>query len=121
MPDALSVKQYLEEYLEVPSDQIVLLINQDATRSAIVTAIASLANNPLIAPGNPILIFYAGHGTEITAPEKWECGSPDRQIQAIVPYDCSPSGCDVLPIPDRSLNALLYEVAEKKGDNIVSF
>ncbi|KJA25049.1 hypothetical protein HYPSUDRAFT_65005 [Hypholoma sublateritium FD-334 SS-4] len=116
--DAQSVKQYLEEYLDVPSHQIALLIDQDATRSAIITAIASLANNPLIAPGNPILIYYAGHGTQITAPEKWECGSPDRKIQAIVPYDCTPSGYDVAPIPDRSINGLLYAVSEKKGNNI---
>lgn len=114
------MKRYLEEYLDVPSDQIVLLIDQDATRLAIITAIASLANNPLIARGNPILIYYAGHGTQITAPEKWECGSPDRQIQAIVPYDCTPSGYDVAPIPDRSINGLLYAVSEKKGNNIVS-
>lgn len=83
-------------------------------------------------PGDPILIYFAGHGTTADAPDDWTTGS--QLMSLIVPYDCDVKDLKhfqvndmrnrdakhpVYPIPDRTLGALLHILAEKRGDNIV--
>ncbi len=90
---------------------------------AIISAIENLKGNPDIQYEDAIVIYFAGHGAEINAPHKWECGDRDGKIQAIVPYDCDamrPDGQRVPPIPDHTINCLLSAVAQKHGNNIVS-
>ncbi|KJA25069.1 hypothetical protein HYPSUDRAFT_214125 [Hypholoma sublateritium FD-334 SS-4] len=118
--DAQSFKRWLEEWRGVPSDHIMLLTNKAATCSAIIDALTKLKTDTRIRPGDPIFIYYAGHGTEIKGPESWECGRADKMIQAIVPYDCDTlrSGNRVAPISDRTFGALIGNIAEKKGNNI---
>ncbi|KAF9474968.1 hypothetical protein BDN70DRAFT_936259 [Pholiota conissans] len=121
VPDAYGFQSYLENVLGVPHNQIVLLINEDATRDAIVKTLRNLREDPRIDRDDAILIYYAGHGIEIDPPPGWEVGDPKAKIQAIVPYDCDiykTNGQRVAPIPDRSLEVLLSKIAEKKGDNI---
>ncbi|KAF9474967.1 hypothetical protein BDN70DRAFT_841612 [Pholiota conissans] len=118
--DARKFQAYLENILGVPRNQIVLIINEDATRDAIVKTLRNLAEDPRIDRDDAILIYYAGHGTEIDPPPHWEVGDPKAKIQAIVPYDCDvyKNGQYVAPIPDHSLEVLLSKIAEKKGNNI---
>ncbi|KAF9474964.1 hypothetical protein BDN70DRAFT_996743 [Pholiota conissans] len=121
VPDAYGFQSYLENTLGVPRNQIVLIINEDATRDAIVKTLRNLAEDPRIARDDAILIYYAGHGTEIDPPPGWEVGGPEAKIQGIVPYDCDvckTNGQRVAPIPDRTLEVLLFNIAEKKGNNI---
>lgn len=124
--DAHGFQSYLENVLKIPRGQIVVLTDEDATRSAIIDALKGLCDDDRIDPGDPILVYYAGHGSEMDPPINWESGGPDAKIQAIVPYDCDviidiKSGQRVAPIPDRVLEVLLANIADKKGDNIVSF
>ena len=71
---------------------------------------------------DPILFYYAGHGSEIYAPEGWQCGGPGSKVQVLVPQDyCSENGLEVPGIPDRTIRFLLDKIAHSKGDNIVSF
>lgn len=121
--DVMLFKDYLEIHLGVPSNQVKFLIDEHATRSAIIAAIENLKVNPNIQREDAIIIYFAGHGAEINAPEKWGCADRDEKIQAIVPYDCDamrPSGERVPPIPDHTLNCLLSAVSQKHGINIVS-
>ncbi|KAF9477983.1 hypothetical protein BDN70DRAFT_836903 [Pholiota conissans] len=122
VPDVEEFRLYLTTYLSVPADHINILIDANATRTAILKALHDLSEDNRIEKGDAILVYYAGHGTELNAPENWEAGGPNAKIQAIVPYDCTFFGeifeHKVPPIPDRVLEMILAVIAEKKGDNI---
>jgi hypothetical protein len=119
--DAQAVKAYLETSLAVPAAQIKTLFNVEATRDAIIASLRDLKSNTGISRGNPILIFYAGHGSTVDAPAGWEAGGPE--IQVLVSHDAlsESEGKPVVGIPDRTMGVLLEQIAEEKGDNIVGF
>ncbi|CCM00516.1 uncharacterized protein FIBRA_02550 [Fibroporia radiculosa] len=119
VPDADAVRDYLQEQLGVPSSQIINLRDSQATRAAILHEIHAFMNDDRIQKGDPILIYYAGHGASAHAPPNWEAGG--SHIQLLVPHDQSCIDCSghlVHGIPDRTLGALLTQIADKKGDNI---
>jgi hypothetical protein len=114
--DALSVKGYLEDTLRVPSGQIHTLLNKEASRAAIINAFLSLRDDERIEEGDPIFIYYAGHGSEIASPE----GEVGNRLRVLVPQDyCERREKYVPAIPDRTIGALIAQIAAKKGDNIV--
>ena len=114
--DALAVKKYLEDSLKVPSGQIHTLLNKEASRTAIIKAFFDLRDDGRIAEGDPIFIYFAGHGSEIAAPE----GEVGSKLQVLLPQDyCVTDEKYVPAIPDHTIGALIAEIAEKKGDNIV--
>ena len=121
VPDADAVRDYLQERLGVPSPQIRNLRNSEATRAAIIDGIEAFSLNDEIKEGDPILIYYAGHGGSADIPKGWEIGSTDK-IELLIPFDHSSSLKDRNPkhgIPDRTLGVLLSQLAIQKGDNIV--
>ncbi|KAF8970570.1 caspase domain-containing protein [Flammula alnicola] len=116
--DALAFQEYLMKDLQVPGDQITLLCDEKATRSAILEGFTSLANSDGIKKGDPIFIFYAGHGAQGPSPTTWKPYG-DQTIEFLVPRDYDPdSEPKIESIPDYTLAALLNRIAEKKGDNI---
>ena len=115
--DGEAFRDYLTKRLRVPEDQIFTLFNEQATRSAIIQAFQDLSKNPHISQGDPIFIFYAGHGSQQRPHPDWK--EPNPKIEVIIPYDCT-LDVSVQPIPDRTIGALIDEIARKKGDNIVS-
>ncbi|PVG00050.1 hypothetical protein CPB86DRAFT_813539 [Serendipita vermifera] len=115
--DAKEFLKYLEECLKVPSRQIRLLLDEQASRTAIIEAFHQLQNDSRIKMDDPIIIFYAGHGTQLTPPAAWEAGGAGRKIQALVPQNCTIED-GIYPIPDRTISALINGIAKKKGDNI---
>ncbi|KDR74089.1 hypothetical protein GALMADRAFT_280580 [Galerina marginata CBS 339.88] len=117
--DAYAYKDYLMDCLEVPEDHIRILINKQASRAAILDAFLAIKDDPRIQEGDPIFIFYAGHGSEIEPPLGWESGGPNSKVQLLVPQDyCSVAGLEIPGIPDRTIGALLEDIADKKGNNI---
>ncbi|KIJ63462.1 hypothetical protein HYDPIDRAFT_29274 [Hydnomerulius pinastri MD-312] len=115
--DANIIQDYLQNYLAVPSSQICNLRDSAATRAAIVQQIRALASDHRIQHGDPVLIYYAGHGSTIPTPVGWEAGGPN--IQVLVPYDYdNREGGGVPAIEDRFLGRLLGNLASEKGDNI---
>ncbi|KZV65119.1 hypothetical protein PENSPDRAFT_690182 [Peniophora sp. CONT] len=121
--DADAIVEYLQSDLHVPRDQISNLRNEEATRDAIIQGFRAFQTQQSIKQGDPILIFYAGHGTTAEAPRGWVTASKD--ISLLVPYDFSHQSANNLThaIPDRTIGALLHELAEPqygegKGDNI---
>ena len=116
VPDALSVKRYLEDSLKVPSGQIHTLLGESASRAAIINAFLSFRDDGRIEEGDPILIYYAGHGSQIASPE----GEVGSKLQVLLPQDyCARREKYVPVITDRTIGALIAQIAQKKGDNIV--
>jgi hypothetical protein len=116
----MAVQRYLEDTMGVPPSQITSLHDEEATRDKIIQGFYSLMLHSDIREGDPILIYYAGHGSTAPTPAGWEAGGPE--IQFLAPYDClcRKDGTMVNGIPDRTIGSLLEDLARAKGDNIVS-
>jgi hypothetical protein len=85
VPDADLVQSYLQKHLGVPNSQIRNLRDSEATRAAILHEINALTTDDRIQRGDPILIFYAGHGSTAPTPKGWDIGEP--RIQLLLPHD----------------------------------
>jgi hypothetical protein len=123
--DARKMKRWLVEKLNVPRGQIRLLLDHHATKSNIEDSFMEhLVNNPSIEPGDAILIYFAGHGSRISAPPDWyeTEGSPGL-VEVICPFDHDTKASQgrVAGISDRSLHAMVEDLAACKGDNITLF
>ena len=103
--------------LLVPINNIRRLRNEQATRDKILQAFDGIKTHPGIGYGDPILIFFAGHGGETDGPQGW-----DSKIQFLIPYDCETSsgGVTVHGIPDFLFGRYLDDISKVKGNNIVS-
>lgn len=120
--DADQVAEFLMGDLMVPPDHITNLRNETASREGILGAFQALRDDPRIKNGDPILIYYAGHGGSSKAPEVWKDKCGTNEIQVIFPYDyeLEVAGSKVNCIPDKTIAAWLNELAQAKGDNLVS-
>lgn len=120
--DVANTRKYLEQDLHTPSSNIHVLEGPNATRDGILAQFRHhLINNRAIQDGDPILFYYAGHGDITDAPPHWPVISDDRKIESIVPYDYGTAdrgGQYICGIPDRTIAALLEQLAERHGDNI---
>jgi len=116
--DAYSIQQYLENELNVPKSQIRNLYDAGATRAAIISAFRQLQSDPRIKPGDPILIYFAGHGGESTSPTSLHTNS---KTAFLVPHDYSTSidHCPVHGIPYSTIGLLINRIAKTQGNNIV--
>jgi len=102
------VKSFLTFDLNVSESCITTLVNEGATREAIISALKQMAIDDDLLHGEAVLIYFAGHGTTISSK------------QALVPYDApfQRVGIENL-ISDVKLASLLHKLANAKGDNIV--
>ncbi|KAJ7137993.1 peptidase C14, caspase domain-containing protein [Mycena epipterygia] len=118
--DAQTIKSFLTDRFHLPESQIVFLLNADATRNAILENFQThLIDNSSIEKDDAIIIYFAGHGSRVKAPESWS--SMDGKIETLVPYDertKTLDGEDIHGIPDRTINMLLSRLAREKGNNI---
>lgn len=111
--DVLAMRSFLLTNLHVPPDQIIMLLDQNATRANIIGAIGSLLEHPGLQRDDQILIHFSGHGSLMRPPPMWNSGP---YVQSLVPHDSGADG--VYNIPDRTLGALLDALASKHGSNI---
>ncbi|KAG6831837.1 hypothetical protein H0H87_003756 [Tephrocybe sp. NHM501043] len=122
--DAKRIRRFLIDALKVPRDQISLLLDHRATKKAIEDAfMAHLVNNPAIEKGDAIIVYFAGHGSSIVAPKEWFEGgtySANRTVEVLCScdHDTTQSDVRIAGISDRSLHAMLSELAQTKGNNI---
>jgi hypothetical protein len=113
------MKTLLSDRFHVPDDQIKLLLDESATRDAI---ISYLREGFTHADCDAIVIYFAGHGSRIAAPPDWPYG--DQKIETICPYDIGlkdpKTRKRICGIEDFRFNILLHELAaRKKNNNIV--
>ncbi|QRW26009.1 ICE-like protease (caspase) p20 domain protein [Rhizoctonia solani] len=122
-PDAQQMEMFLVSDLKVPKDHIISLYDRYASRKAIMNAFMMLQKDPRIHEGDPILIFFAGHGGLAEAEPKWRQKYGSSKIQVIFPYDyglpVSNSNSSVDCIPDVTIAELLNQLAAAKGNNIL--
>jgi hypothetical protein len=112
--DVQAMKVFLINQLNVPEEHIRLITDQDATRAGILAAFREfLIENPDIKLNDQILFHYSGHGTRMRAPQGWGTGG---YVEALVPHDSRTAG--EFDIPDRTLGALLDQLAAAKGNQI---
>ncbi|KIK61890.1 hypothetical protein GYMLUDRAFT_260464 [Collybiopsis luxurians FD-317 M1] len=119
--DADDFVDFLTVQMDVPNDHIKNLREKEATRQAITTSIAALAQDDRIENGDAIIIYYAGHGAEARPPPKWDAGGHNARIQMLCAYDFVRAKNDTEDgqgILDITLAALLSRIAKAKGDNI---
>jgi hypothetical protein len=124
---ALVADEQLKQLAMTIDNKIKILKNEQATRASIIAAFKThLIENIAIQRGDPILFYYAGHGTSQKRPAGWPgpVMHAEPTIESIVPYDSMivSNGSDDAKvascIPDRTINALLRRLARAKGDNI---
>ncbi|KAA1471784.1 hypothetical protein DENSPDRAFT_135841 [Dentipellis sp. KUC8613] len=118
--DALNIKRWLLSDLNVPRHQVCLLLDEKATKRTIEDKFVShLVSNPAIQSGDAILIYFAGHGTSVAAPDGW-CKNNALHTQILCPYDYDTKGKGgrVSGISDWSMHAMLHDLCQAKGDNI---
>ncbi|KIY69944.1 hypothetical protein CYLTODRAFT_209321 [Cylindrobasidium torrendii FP15055 ss-10] len=66
-----------------------------------------------------IIIYYAGHGASGAKPDGWdEWESSGGNVEMLCPTDIGTGTPTIEGITDRTIGALLVQLAEKKGDNI---
>ncbi|KAF8601175.1 hypothetical protein BDV93DRAFT_585909 [Ceratobasidium sp. AG-I] len=122
--DANNIVAFLTEDLNVPIDHILNLRNESATRCTIIKALQDLRGDSRIEKGDPILIYYAGHGGSTKASNEWREKTGSSQIQVIFPWDYHTLQHNSVErvdcIPDRTIHLLLNSLAEAKGNNIAS-
>lgn len=140
--DAQEIAKYLTDELGVPSDNLVCLFDEEATRENILDKFRThLIVNAKINTHDPIIIYYAGgynkpwvrvsfhlflffagHGDRSKAPAEWH--TDDGYMETLLPHDAGPSDSQdgyVYGIPDMTLGALLSRLHQEKGDNIVRY
>jgi hypothetical protein len=122
--DAEAMLTFLTKTMNVDSSYIRVLRNEEATREAIIDNFMAFKNDERIERDDPILIFYAGHGSEVNAPSDWKGpgGRDMPKIQMILPHNFMPtttSDPQQQGIFDYTLSNLLSQVAQEKGNNIV--
>jgi len=116
------IEKFLLTNLSVPRHRVRTLLESDATKDNIIHEIQRLQIDPDIDYGDPILLYYAGHGARSPAPADYNTYASDGWFESLCPVDISPPNVTVpspvTGIPDVVLDLLISELAEKKGDNI---
>lgn len=98
-----------------PTDKPWILLNQDATRQAIIAGFQQHLCNA--DSGDIVLFYYSGHGAQEKAPEEfWEL-EPDHLDETLVCYDSRTDGCRDLA--DKELAYLISKVAQKNPQVLV--
>ena len=121
--DADEIQKYLRDH-GVPSDHIKNLRSPHnegsipATKVNILNALSDLKTSD-IDWDEPILIYFAGHGDQMQAPEGWL--AEGGKIQYLLPQDVgrNAQGEIINIIPGFVIAARLAELAAVKGSNIV--
>lgn len=122
MADAEDMVKFLRNNLKVPEIRIKNLRDRQATRANVLDELRALVECTDIEKGDPVLIFYAGHGAEANPPKGWPSGGKGEQIQLLLPCDFNSKSVDSEKgqgIPDITLSILLNQLAKEKGNNIV--
>ncbi|KAJ7167147.1 hypothetical protein C8R43DRAFT_877667, partial [Mycena crocata] len=110
--DAPSMQDVLLEHSK--DAEIVSLIDAAATRAAILTAFRdNLINNPRIMRDDPIVVYFACKGRRLNFPDDFS----RKVLDVLLPHDHS---SETPGISGSAVHALLCDLSQKKGENIVS-
>lgn len=120
--DAKRMKRWLMDGLNVPKDQIRVLLDSQATKKMIEDSFMEhLVNNAAIEKNDAIIIYFAGHGSSLVAPPDWFQEADNMaEVQVICPYDHDTNTTQgrIAGISERSFHALIDDLSSTKGNNI---
>ncbi|PBK90842.1 hypothetical protein ARMGADRAFT_882477, partial [Armillaria gallica] len=140
--NAIAIKQYLVEDLLVSKERIQILLGPTShgdmstdtssvpSRANILSALLSLITNPNIEHGDPIIIFFAGHGSRypLSDHDEDDADSDDdndkrskKFVEAFCPMDRNTFGSGGALVPDITdweLNTILSQISRTKGHRI---
>jgi uncharacterized caspase-like protein len=119
--DVNCMNGFLANTLGVPNAHIRTLKNAEATCQNIISGISDFtAADNGIREGDRILIYFAGHGSTLPIPSNWS--AVHSEIQCLVAYDAHYEAGSFVEgvLPDITLASLLQDLADAKGNNIVS-
>ena len=106
--DARRMAQVLCQRYLFPAAQVTLLLNEQATREGILGGLADLLRR--IEPGDIVVIFYAGHGSQMPDREKTKLSGWD---ETLVPYDSGRNEQPNRDITDDELRLWLLRFINK--------
>lgn len=121
--DIKGYKSVLEERFGFLSAHIVVLLNEAATRQAILDAITALTERVL--SDDVVVVAYSGHGSQrpeshsATAPMLWAAAvgkEADGLQETIVPYDSGRGNHPSRDITDSELHALLARLTTRTAN-----
>ncbi|KAK0498938.1 hypothetical protein EDD18DRAFT_1055009, partial [Armillaria luteobubalina] len=132
--DVLTMEKYLVDDLLILGPACYGNTSTDVStipsRVNIVSLLHSLIMNPNIKHGDPIIIFFSGHGSRYSLSD--DDSDPDfdeelddehsqKYVEALCPMDrntIDSSGALIPDITDRELNTILAQIASMKGSQI---
>ncbi|KAF8988552.1 hypothetical protein BDQ17DRAFT_1334489 [Cyathus striatus] len=114
---ANAVFDYLKKSLGVPDSQIQILCDEDATRENIMNELLSIRDRRNIISGDPIIIYFAGHGNMGIVRDGTAEG---QKVEMILPFDTGlkSSRKQTYGIPASTISMILEDISNIKGDNI---
>jgi len=113
--DAASASAYLARTVEETRLRVKTLLDDEATRDAVVEAIRTHLGQAT--PGDTVLLWFSGHGSSARCPEWAWFAEPTEELQTLVCAD-SRTG-DVPDLWDKELSVLLDDVARHAAHTAV--
>jgi hypothetical protein len=108
--DALAFHEYLTRNVGVPTEQITLLLNEQATLTSLKRTLGTELKRKA-AEKDTVIIYYAGHG----APEADASASDDDGMEKyIVPYDADPRDLYTTGLPMREVETIFNRLAPER-------
>lgn len=104
--DARAMYNHLITFSQIPSDNVTLLLNQDATITRLRSALGTHLKNKA-GPEDMVIIFFAGHG----ATEK-DVMSPDGDglEKYLLPYDANPKDLYATALPMGEISRIFHRI-----------
>jgi hypothetical protein len=99
--DARDLREMLVTSFDFPPERIRLLVDREATRAAILAGLEELA---AAGPGDEVLFYFAGHGSQV---ENSLSDEPDRRDETLVPADAAGGARD---LRDKELGRLFLRI-----------
>ena len=113
--DARAIAAFLESRIAHPQLSLKVLLNQDATRQALIDGFRTHLGQATA--GDTVLFFFAGHGSQERAPEIFWRIEPDHLDETLVCHDSrTPGSWD---LADKELALLIHEVAARQPHVVV--
>lgn len=106
--DIKLINKVLEENFSFPEKNITCLLDEQATRQGILTALQELINS--VNHNDIVVIHYSGHGSRMTDREG---DKPDGKDETIMPYDTGRDAHENRDISDDELYEWLLRLSEK--------
>ena len=108
--DVQTARAYFTGIAQVPDNQIVTLVDQQATKQAILGAIETqlLA---LTEPGDRVFVYFSGHGSQL--PDGPDGDEPDGRDETILPHDADTQGGGSLHLTDDELSRAFSTIEDR--------